>query len=115
MPRLRVGVVRCGSVGNAIARALGIEPPPECLIGQGRITLTFRRLGASRWPEEQQIEYALRVAETARKILSTDSRRMVRKRLSRAIVVVYEDNTLVPRCTVTSRWECVVPAAAIGL
>jgi hypothetical protein len=109
MPRLRVGVVRYASVGNAIARALGVDPPPECRIGQGRISLIFRGLGASRWPEERQIEYALRVARTAREIISVDSRRTIRNRRSRAIVVVYEDNTLVRGCAVTSKWECVVP------
>jgi hypothetical protein len=43
--------------------------------GKDGIKLTFRRLGASRWPEAQQIEYALRVAAIARTVLSADSRR----------------------------------------
>ena len=110
MPRLKVGIVRYGSVARAISEALGIEPPPDFLIGQGRITLTFRRLGASRWPEAQQIEHALQVASVARSVLSSDSRRAVRQRADRAIVVVYEDAKLMKGCAVVSRWECVLPA-----
>jgi len=110
MTRLRVGVVRYASAATAIGRALAIDPAPDCRIGQGRIKLTFRRLGASRWPEAQQIEYALKVAGIARTVLSADSRRAVRERVTRAIVVVYEDATLLRGCAVVSRWECVVPA-----
>ncbi len=111
MNRLKMGVIRYASVANAIGRALGIEPAPDCHIGQGRITLTLRQLGASRWSEAQQSEYALRIAETARNIIAADSRRKVRRRLDRAIVVVYEDSSLVQGCAVVSKWECVVPAA----
>ena len=110
MARLGIGVVRYGSTANAITRALGIEPAPECRIGRGRIALTFRRLGATRWAEARQIEYALKVAEIARKVLAADSRRMVRGRATtRAIVVIYEDAALVRGCSVVARWECVVP------
>jgi len=112
MKRLRVGVTRFASVANAIADALGIEPQPDCRIGHGRIMLTFRRLGASRWPEKQQIEFALRAAGIAREVLAADSRRTVRGRASRAIVVVYEDATLLSGCSVIARWECVVPPGA---
>ncbi|HET7186602.1 MAG TPA: hypothetical protein VFI52_00545 [Gemmatimonadaceae bacterium] len=115
MSRLKVGVVRYSSIATSIAHALGIEPAPDCRIGHGRITLTFRRIGASRWPEEQQVEHALRAAEVARAVLASDSRRAVRERTTRAIVVVYEDATLVRGCAVVARWECVVPApTALG-
>jgi hypothetical protein len=110
MSRLRLGVIRYASVATAIGRALGVEPAPSCQIGHGRITLTFRRLGASRWLESQQIEHALRAAETARAVLIDDPRRAVRVRATRAIVVVYEDVSLVQGCAVVARWECVVPA-----
>jgi hypothetical protein len=96
-------------VATEIASALGVEPAPDCRIGQGRITITFRRLGASRWPENQQIEYALRVVAVARTVLANDSRRAVRDRVARAIVVVYEDATLLRGCEVLARCECVVP------
>ena len=114
MNGLRVGVVRYASVGTAIGRALGAEPAPDCRIGQGRITLTFRRLGATRWPESRQVEHALRVAAVARAVLADDSRRAVRQRASRAIVVVYEDASLARGCAVVARWECVVPAPSGG-
>lgn len=110
MSRLQVGVVRYASVARAIQRALGVEPAPYCQIGQGRITLTFRRIGASRWSENQQIEHALRAAATARSVLAGDPRRTVRERANRAIVIVYEDAALVRGCSVMARWECVVPA-----
>ncbi|MDQ6872719.1 MAG: hypothetical protein M3037_12060, partial [Gemmatimonadota bacterium] len=93
-----------------IAHALGAEPAPYCQIGHGRITLTFRRLGASRWPENQQIAYALRAAETARAVLAADSRRTVRERANRAIVIVYEDAKVLRGASVVARWECVVAA-----
>ena len=112
MSRLKLGVVRYASATTAIGRALGLDPPPDCRIGQGRITLTFRHIGASRWPEERQIEHALRTASIARAVLAADSRRAVRERASRAIVVVYEDASVVRGCTVLARWECVVPAAS---
>lgn len=112
MSRLQIGVARYASVATAIAQALGVQPAPDCRIGQRRITLTFRRLGAWRWSGEQQIEHALRVAEVARRVLADDPRRAVRKRINRAIVVIYEDTTLVRGCEVQARWECVVPAAS---
>ncbi len=111
MSRLKVGVVRYGSVATAIGLALGAEPPPDCRIGHGRITLTFRSVGASRWPESKQVEHALRAAAVARAVLAEDPRPAVRERTSRAIVVVYEDATLVRGCSVEGRWEYVVPAS----
>ena len=111
MSRLRIGIVRYTSVAAAIGRALGIDPPPDIRIGQGRITLTFRSLGATRWPETKQIEQALSVAVVARQVLAADSRRAVKKRaLDRAIVVVFEDATLIKGCSVIAQWKCVVPA-----
>ena len=110
MRRLQVGVIRYASVGTAIGRALGLEPIPNCQIGQGRITITFRRLGATRWTEARQIEYALRAAAVARETLAGDRRPAVHRRATRAIVVVYEDASLVRGCAVEGRWECVVPA-----
>src|SRR5512147_2578538 len=109
--RLAVGVVRYGAVAAAIGRAMGVNPPPDCKIGHGRITLTFRSVGASHWSEAQQIENALQAAAIARQVLADDPRRTVRNRVRRAIVVVYEDYTLVRGCEVQSRWECVVPSA----
>jgi len=111
MSRLQVGVVRYASVAAAIARALGTEPAPDCRIGQGRVALTFRRLGATRWPEARQVEHALQAAAAARAVLAADARRAVRERAARAIVVAYEDAAVVRGCVVTARWECVVPAA----
>jgi hypothetical protein len=110
MSRLQVGVVRFASVATAIGRALGVKPAPYCQIGHGRITVTFRRLGASRWSENRQVEHALRAAATTRAVLAGDSRRSVRERATRAIVIVYEDATLIRGCAVLARWECVVPA-----
>jgi hypothetical protein len=112
MSRLRVGVIRYASVANEIGQALGLDPPPDCRIGRGRITITFRGIGASRWPETRQVDYALRVTSIARQLLGADTRRAVNRRAhDRAIVVVFEDSTLVRGCSVVARWECVVAAA----
>jgi len=110
MSRIQVGVVRYAAVGAAIAQALGGNPEPDCRLGHGRTTLTFRRLGATRWPEARQIEHALRAATVARSIFAADSRGAVRRRATRAIEVVYEDSSLVQGCPATGRWEYVVPA-----
>ena len=109
---IQVGVVRYSSVALRILDALRIEPAPDCRIGQGRICLTFRRLGASHWSEEQRIAHALGVAAVVRRVLEQDSRASLRDRAGRAIVVTYEDASLVRACAVVATWECVVPAAA---
>jgi hypothetical protein len=106
--RLRAGVIRYASVGRAIARTLGVQPPPECNVGQGRIRVTFKNVGAARWTEDERIQYAFQVAEVARMILADDHRRLVRRRARRAIVVVYDDISLEQGCEVSSKWECVV-------
>jgi len=110
MSRIQVGVVRYAAVGAAIARALGGGLEPDCRIGHGRTTLTFRRLGATRWPEARQIDHALRAAAVARDIFAADPRSAVRRRATRAIEVVYEDASLAQGCAATGRWEYVVPA-----
>ena len=110
MSAWRLEIRRFRSVGSAIARALGFEPPPDCRIEHGRATLTFRRLGATRWPEAQQIDYAVRAVNVARAVLADDRRRQVRRAAKWATVVVYEDATSVDGCAVVARWECVVPA-----
>ena len=97
------------SVGDAIGRALRVDPAPDCQILHGRTILTFRRLGASRWPEPQQMEFALRASDVARAVLADDKRRQVRKGATRAIVIAFKDAAVVEGCEVTARWECTVP------
>ena len=111
MSRLRVGVVRHASVAEEIARGIGTHEQPDCDIGHGRITITFRRIGATRWAEDQQAEYALRAASIARMVLASNARKAIRERAGRAIVIVYEDATIVRGCAVLARWECVIPAS----
>jgi hypothetical protein len=110
MKRLRIGIVRYASVGRAIAQALGVNPPPDCRIGRGRITFRFRQSGASRWPENDRIQYALQVATVARNLLGADTRRTVRRRVNRAIVIVFEDSHLDRGCDITSKWQCIIPS-----
>ncbi len=109
MKLMRVGVVRYAQVARAIAEALNINPPPECKIGRWRIALTFRQMGATRWVEGEKMEYAIHVAEVARSVLASDSRKTVRRRESRAIVILFEDSFLEGGCDVASRWQCIVP------
>ena len=92
------------SVGDAIGRALRVDPPPDCRILHGRTVLTFRRLGAA------QVEFALRAASTARAVLADDTRRQIRKGATRAIVVAFKDSAVVQGCEVTARWECTIPS-----
>ena len=109
---LRVGVVRLASVANEIAAALGVDPAPEVVISR-RIKITFRSIGASRWPEQQQVDYALQIAAVARRILTGDNRRRVRRRVAEsAIVVAFEDATVRRGCSIVGRWEIVSPVTA---
>ena len=111
MSRLRIGVVRYTSVGNRIAAALGVQPAPEVTLG-ARIKIVFRSIGASRWTEDRQVDFALQTTEIARRAIDTDSRRAIRKRArTSAVVVIFEDATLRLGCSLVSRWECVVPAS----
>ena len=110
MARLQAGIIRYGSLARAISNALDVDPDPDIRVGHLRLTITFRKLGATRWPEARQIEYALRAAEITRSVMAADKRRGVRYRSARAIVVVFEDASLVRGCAVVARWECVVPA-----
>ena len=112
MGRLQAGVVRYASVAREIAHVLGVTPKPEIRFGQWRITITFRRLGASRWPEAQQMDFALRVADEARSAMAANRRGAVRSRAKHAIVVTYEDVSNARGCAVVARWECVIPAVA---
>jgi hypothetical protein len=100
---------RFPSAAEPIARELGIASPPECRIHNGRTTLTFRRLGGTRWAEAQQMEFALRAASVARAVLADDRRGQLRRSAMRAIGVAFEDATAVNGCAVVARWECVVP------
>jgi hypothetical protein len=109
MAQFNFEVFRFRSTAEAIARALRIEPPPECRIQNGRTYLTFRRLGAARWPEAQQLDLVRRAVAVTRAVLADDERRQLRKSAPKAIVVAFEDATLVDGWPVTTRWECTVP------
>ena len=111
MKRPRIGF-RYRDEANAIARELGVHPLPVCRIGRGRITIKFRQVGASSWSEAQRIEQAFQAAAVARSLLAADPRRALRRRATRAVVVIYEDATLANGCDIDARWECVVPASA---
>jgi len=100
---------RFPTAAEPIGRTLGVATPPECRIQNGRTMLTFRRLGGTQWTEQQRMEFALRAASVARGVLSADRRSQLRRSARRAIVVVYEDASVVQGCAVVARWECVVP------
>jgi hypothetical protein len=105
-------VFRFRSIGDAVGRALNVDPSPECRIENGRTTLTFRRLGASRWSENEQMHLARRAVAVARAALGDDSRGKLRRGATKAITIVYKDTTVVQGCEVVSRWECTVPGDA---
>jgi hypothetical protein len=102
-------VFRFRSASRTIAQVLGVDPAPDCVVKNGRTTLTFRRLGGSRWPEEEQMTFALRAAEAARRVFLDDDRRQLRAAASRAVEVAFEDAAVVHGCAVCARWECTVP------
>ena len=89
MAQFNFEVFRFRSTAATIARALGIEPPPECRIQNGRTYLTFRRLGATRWPESQQMDLVRRAVAVTRAVLADDDRRQLSKSSAKAIVVAY--------------------------
>ena len=102
------------SVGDAIARALRVDPSPDCRVLHGRTILTFRRLGAARWPEAQQMDLVRRAVAVTRAVLADDERRQLRQSAPKAIVVAFEDSALVDRWPVTTRWECTVPGLGMS-
>ena len=109
--RPRIGS-RFRATAKAIAGELGVDPPPDVRIGRGRITVKFKQLGASGWSETRGIDHAFQVAAVIRELLSATTRRSLRRRASRAVVVTYEDASLAHGCDIDSRWVCVVPASA---
>ena len=109
MTRLRIGVVRYASVADAIEGRLGLGVRPSCHIGQGRLYIVVRGIGATRWPQEAQVSRALEMAAIAREILEADGRVTVRRHARHAVVVRFEDAAAVQGCDVRARWECVVP------
>ena len=115
MAQFNFEVFRFRSTAATIARALGIEPPPECHIQNGRTYLTFRRIGAARWPESQQMDLVRRAVAVTRAVLADDDRRQLRKSAPKAIVVAFEDSTLVDGWPVTMRWECTVPGTGLNV
>jgi hypothetical protein len=110
---MALGFGRRAAVASEIGYALGLRTMPDIKIGRGRVTITMRQTGASRWTEGEKMEHAMRVAETSRSVLSGNSRRGVRRRAKRAIVVVYEDSMLVNGCDTASRWECIIPLTVL--
>lgn len=113
MRLLGIGRARRAAVATEIGYSLGVRTMPDIKIGRGRVTITLRQIGASRWTEAEKMEHAMRVAETARSVLSENSRRGVRRRAKRAVVVVYEDAMLVNGCDTSARWECIIPVTAL--
>ena len=104
---------RSAEFAKELALALGLSNIPVCRIGRGRVTVTFRQQGASRWTEEQKIDYAAQVADAARDVLESSSKRTIRRRAKRAVVVVYEDAMLVHGYDSTARWEIVIPVSGL--
>jgi hypothetical protein len=102
-------VFRFRSAARTIAQVLGVDPAPDCVVKNGRTTLTFRRLGGSRWTEEEQMAFALRAADAARRVFLDDDRRQLRGAAGRAMEVAFEDASVVQGCAVSARWECTVP------
>src|SRR3954471_15081176 len=87
MARLRIGISRYASVANAIEQRLALGGRLACQIGQGRLCITLRSAGATRWVPEVQLARALEMAAVARELLDRDTRASVRRHARHAVVV----------------------------
>jgi len=110
MARFRLAVTRYASVLDAIERQLAPDGRLTCRLGAGRVYLTLRAAGATRWDAATQLARALEMASAARAILAADDRAPVRAHARHAIVVRYEDATVAEGCEVRAAWECIVTA-----
>ena len=97
-------------MARKIANELDVNPAPDIRIGQGRIAIKFRQLGASSWSETRRVEHAVHVAHVVRSLLADSDRWALRRRAGRAVVVSYEDAMYAAGCDIDARWVCVVPA-----
>lgn len=111
MKRPRIDLLH-RKAARELADQFGTSPPPECRIGRGRITLKFRQTGAATWPETERMNHAFGVASRVRELLALSQRRALRRRASRAVVVIYQDFIIANGCDIDIRWACVVPVSA---
>ena len=109
MTRLRVGVVRYASVADAIEERLALGGRPRVRIGQGRILIVLRGVGATRWEPASQLTRALEMASVARAVLADDTRGALQRHARHAVVVRFEDVAAAQGCDVRATWECVIP------
>ena len=70
---------------------------------------SFVGLGARLLLQALKLALVGRAVAVTRAVLADDDRRQLRKSAAKAIVVAYEDSSLVDGCAVTERWECTVP------
>jgi hypothetical protein len=110
MAPLRIGISRYASVANAIERRLALGGRLSCQIGQGRLCITLRSAGATRWDPAVQVARALDMATVARGILAAETRASVRRHARHAVVVRFEDAMVAAGCQLRASWECIVPA-----
>jgi len=111
MAPFRLRATRYPEVLDAIERHLAGEGRVTCTLGAGRVHLTLRGAGATRWSPDAQLARALAMASAARAVLVADARAPVQAHARHAIVVRYEDVTVAAGCDVRAQWECVIPAS----
>jgi len=109
---MRIGISRYASVANAIEQRLALGGRLSCQIGQGRLCITLRSAGATRWEPTVQVARALDMAAVARGTLAADRRAAVRRHARHAVVVRFEDAMVAEGCQVRATWECIVPASS---
>jgi hypothetical protein len=112
MARFRLRPTRYPDVLEAIERQLASDGRLSCSLGVGRVYLSLRGAGATRWGAEVQLARALEMAAVARGVLAADARAPVRVHAQHAIVVRYEDAVVAAGCDVRAQWECIVPTPA---
>src|SRR5688500_16064695 len=107
---MRFAITRYGPLLKAIERQLAPEGGLTCRFGAGRVYLTWRGVGASRWDPSAQLARALEMTAVVRTALAADTRAPVRVHGKHAVVVRFEDTGIAEGCEVRSHWECIVPA-----
>lgn len=112
MAWFRLRPTRYPDVLQAIERHLASDGRLRCSLGAGRVYLSLRGAGATRWGVDTQLARALEMAAAARAVLAADARAPVRVHAQHALVVRYEDATMAAGCDVRAQWECVVPTVA---
>jgi hypothetical protein len=92
------------SVARELQAAFRLERPPACRVQHGRLEIVVRGAAMTSAPVEQRVALARQFTAMARPLLRAHSKRDRRRYASRAIAVIFEDETIVGDGIATSRF-----------